>query len=273
MKRYYYVFVVLTYKTTCDLPEFLESVKGKFKDYKVVIVNSYFDETTKREFELIAEKYHCDFLNIENKGYSFGNNVGIEHCIKNYKFKYLIVSNPDIIVESNDFNYRKNENRRIVIAPRIHNKTGKNQNPYWVWNNQFAEWLIYVGYKTKNRGILYTGIGINKIIRIIFISIANKNNTQYKVFAAHGSFVIISYLALKNVMPLYDEKMFLFAEEALLAHKLRKEAIPTIFTNDVRIFHKEDGSMSVSKINEDDELRKSVLYYYNKIKKTSRSSN
>jgi len=80
---------------------------------------------------------------------------------------------------------------------------------------------------------------------------------------------LIPSSVIKNHRKLYDENMFLFAEEAYLAHVFEKEKINTILTKNILIFHKEDGSMKLSKINEDDELRKSVMYYYENMDKDS----
>lgn len=32
----------------------------------------------------------CDFINIENKGYEFGNNIGFRYTLENYDFKYKL---------------------------------------------------------------------------------------------------------------------------------------------------------------------------------------
>ena len=43
-----------------------------------------------------------DIIITENNGYANGNNAAIEHLNKNYgKFDFLIISNPDIIMDLN----------------------------------------------------------------------------------------------------------------------------------------------------------------------------
>ena len=61
-KKYTYVIVVLTYRDHSDLLELFESLKNKFKDYKIIIVNSYYDEYSETEIRQIAIKNNCDFL-------------------------------------------------------------------------------------------------------------------------------------------------------------------------------------------------------------------
>lgn len=60
----------------------------------------------------------------------------------------------------------------------------------------------------------------------------------------------------------YDENIFLFAEEMVLAAKARKLCMKTIFDNSISVFHKEDGSMNLSNISIQGELAKGNVYYY-----------
>lgn len=262
------MFVILTYRSTNDLEECILSIEDKFLSYKILIVNSFYDVKSKDKIQKLALKYKCDFINVENKGYGYGNNRGIEYCLENYEFDYLVISNPDIIIRKNCIDLEKYKNKEVVIAPSIITKTGKNQNPYWVVKNNFAEKLVYIGYKYKKKSILFIGLLINKIIRIVFnIYVKMSRKLEFKIYASHGCFVIFSFSAIKKIGEVYDENMFLFAEEALLAHRLEELSIPIIYTKEISICHKEDGSISVSNINEQGEVRKSVIYYFEKIKK------
>lgn len=94
------IFVVVVYRNTLDIIDFLKSVNDKVIDYKVIIVNNYFDNETKEQFEQIAKENNCDFINCENRGYGAGNNTGIRYAMKNYDFDFLTISNPDIIIQS-----------------------------------------------------------------------------------------------------------------------------------------------------------------------------
>ena len=99
----------------------------------------------------------------------------------------------------------------------------------------------------------------------IFNNINFSNIKFQKVFAVHGSFLILPKKVLSKIGMPYDEDMFLFAEEAYLAHLLKKYNIDTYITKDISVIHYEDGSMSISSINEKDEIRKSVIKYYEKL--------
>lgn len=262
--HYRYVFCILVYRNTEDILECIKSIKEKVNNYRILIVNSYYDDKSKIAFESIAQKTKCDFLNVENKGYGYGNNQGIQYSMQNYSFDYLIVSNPDIVIEKFNDDFLR-QTKQVVVAPIINTSLGKSQNPYWLKKCPIAENSIYRGQKNKNRLFLYTGYAINKLIREIGLRLfkCSKKEEMY-VYAAHGSFCIFPRLVFEKLGLLYDEKMFLFSEEAYIAHTLENNGIKTVLTKKIIIRHKENGSVKISKIDENDELRKSVVYYYEK---------
>ncbi len=263
--HYKYVFVILVYRNTEDIVECLHSIRERVSDYRVVIVNSYYDEATKKAFSDIAEKEDCDFINVENRGYGAGNNRGIEFARQNYEFDYIVLSNPDIIIEK--FSDRAvDDNKDAVIAPMLRTVKGKNQNPYWLKKNRFAEWLLYCGQKRNNRFVYFSGVAINKLAREVGLRAfsAGRKNSR-RIYAAHGSFVLFPSSLFDKLGLFYDENMFLFCEEAYISHIFEDAGVKTVLVKDIVISHKEDGSISLSKIDENSEERKSFIYYYEKL--------
>lgn len=257
---YDYIFVVLVYRNTMDLMDFLESANQTVKNYKVIIVNSYYDEQTKNTIEQIAKENSCDFINVENKGYSFGNNVGIEYATRKYQYKYLIVSNPDIIIKQ--FDFKPDAASEDIIAPCVIAASGKHQNPMMIHKSNVSEWLIYHGFKKDLQLLWIAGVALNRLRREIGI-LCNKERKSYPIYCAHGSFLLLSRLAVEKlgVRP-YDENMFLFAEESVLAQKAQNLGLKTIYYDDIRVFHKEDGSMKLADFSLNNELKKANIYYY-----------
>ena len=92
---YDFIFVVLVYRNTSDLIDFFASLK--LERTKVIVVNSFYDEESEKQFKQISEINHADFLSVPNKGYGAGNNRGVEYALKHYDFKYLVISNADEI--------------------------------------------------------------------------------------------------------------------------------------------------------------------------------
>lgn len=257
---YKHVFVVLTYRNTKDLVGFLDSLEKCVESYKVIIVNSFYDDKSRDEFENIAVKHGCDFINVPNKGYSSGNNRGIDYAKEKYEFDYLIISNPDIIVKKF---LLPEENQPAIYCGKITTLSGKLQNPMHVVENKLSEYFVYKGMKKNNKFLFYSGITISKIFRTMFnLKIKISHRERFKIFAAHGSFFVFSRKAVEVIKPAFDEKMFLFSEEHVLAKRAKKQNIPIYYLKSVECIHKEDGSMNLWNGNINEELKKSVIYCY-----------
>lgn len=261
MNFYTYIFSVVVYRNYKDLIDLLKSIEKKVRaSYKVIIVNNFFDEVSEDEIRKISQKYNCDFISSPNKGYGAGNNTAIDYALKHYKFDYLIVSNPDIILKKFDGENLKQIGD--VIAPEIITVSGNKQNPMNVFDITLANFLVYKGLKQNDKIFLMAGVSINKLIRVIARFIYGFSSSKvHQIYMVHGSFFLISYQVLKSMTPLYDENIFLFAEENYLAIRFKKKGIKSWYTNQIQVLHKEDGSMRFrNDISE--QLRKSNLYVY-----------
>ncbi len=261
-KKYKYVFIVLAFRTGRDIPGFIKTLSSKFDDYKVVVVNSYYNEESLAEIRDIAFENDCDFIPIENKGYGYGNNQGIKYALENYNFDYLIVCNADIEVQKWDVGELPSEK---VSAPMITTINGKKQNPYWAKSNKFGDWLIYKGHKNQSRLFMFLGQGMNKLIREIYLlSFAKSRKRVSRIYAAHGSFLIFPRKIVDRIAPVFDENMFLYYEEAYLAKKLHRNNIEIELQKDISILHYEDGSTKGSNIDLSKHASQSYIYYYEK---------
>ena len=127
--------------------------------------------------------------------------------------------------------------------------------------NIFSEKLMYIGYKHEIKLFLYVGIFINKIIKYLF-----RNHNNY-IYACHGACIILNYNFIKYYNFKFDDKMFLFYEEALLGLFAKKNNIKIKYDKNIIVRHFEDGSMSISNINEYNFLRDSFIYYYKRYRK------
>ena len=265
--KFIFVFVVLCFKNTNDILAFIDSTKRIKASYKTVIVNSYYDEITKEMFEKIAECNQCDFINVPNKGYGAGNNIGIEHALSLYDFDFLVVSNPDIEIEIFDYDSINNLNEHIV-APRILKINGDNQNPMYYKRNKVGEYLKYQAFKKNMLILLYSVLAIEKIQRYVLGKIITwRQNDQIRIFAAHGSCILFSRYSVEKLRAPFDEKIFLMCEENDLAMNAFSNNIPIFYCHQIIVKHKEDGSIGLSNINIFETLRQSFLYYYEKWKR------
>ena len=261
MEKTKFVFVILVYRNYKDLEECIQSIQEKVSSFKIIVVNAFFDEESHDNIKSICDKNNCSFIEIENKGYSYGNNRGIEIANSNFDYEYLIVSNPDIVIKEFDETHLEGLDKCSIIASKITAADGRAQNPLSSKRSKTSEDLTYKGLVKGKKLLFMLGIAINKLHRNWFLLFSKKKIKT--VYAAHGSFVIMSKAAIEglNSHP-YDENMFLFAEESVLAEKARQLNIPTYYFPYFSIYHKEDGSMKLAEISVNKELIKSNIYFY-----------
>ncbi|WP_282140958.1 glycosyltransferase family 2 protein [Cytobacillus oceanisediminis] len=266
MKKFNMIFCVLTYKNYTDVIDFINSIKSSDKinfSYKIIIVNNFADERSLEEIRKIAISNDCDFIENENKGYGHGNNVGITFARSNYEFDYIVVCNPDTEIKQFDFKSLKGQEKNI-IGPDIICKNGKRQNPMYYKYMPISEKIVYSGFKNDNKILLFIGISLNKLNRYLNNLLTNLvKKRKEKIYACHGSYIIFSKYAINKLYPVFDENIFLFCEESILAIKAKKNNIEIILNKDIVIYHKEDGSMNLSNSNLSKIQKKSFLYYYN----------
>lgn len=256
-----YVFVILTYRNTVDIVELFESIKKEADDYKAIVVNSFYDDETKLSIQSTALKYGAHFINVENKGYGYGNNRGIEFALNYYEFDWLIIANPDTVIKKFDFSGLVS-NEPSIIAPEIRNLKNKRQNPMKKSVSRLGIKAQLKGFKTNSKFLIYTGIVLSKLKNSLTVSRRAKWNKKVKLIdTAHGSFVIFSSSALSILGTPYDEKVFLFAEEGILAQTSQRAGIKTYYYDGISVLHKEDGSMKF-RTDLSEQLAKSNIYAY-----------
>lgn len=259
MKHYDIIFIVLVYRNTQDLKDFFSN--NHIPNTHTIVVISHYDDTSDKEFMGIARGNNADVIVVENKGYGAGNNRGVEFALAHYEFDSLVISNADITIRKFDTAILK-KYQGCIVAPQIIAASGKKQNPNEPYKpSRLFYTLMYDIYK-YNLGYLLWGLFAIAKIKRIFYNTIGVHLSGNRIFSAHGSFVIITAGALKKLIPLYNEKMFLMAEEAHLAMNALKEDIKTIYVRDIVIDHKEDGSMSLEYKNEFPIAKQSFTEFY-----------
>ena len=176
-KKYFdIIFVVLVYKNVDVLKEFFRTLNLSFT-YRVVVVNSFYDKVTENDCRLISSSYGADYISIPNLGYSAGNNRGCEYAVNNYKYKYLVVANSDVII--NDFSFLGEINlKNAVIAPDTKMINGKRQNPNIPFKSKIYLKSLERYYKTKKSFYLTIGLIFNRLYREFVILVTKLFNIK-----------------------------------------------------------------------------------------------
>lgn len=259
------VFITLIYRNYFDLNDLVKSLNNNVKiGFNVVVVDSFYDYQTSKKIKETADLLGCYYISVKNGGYGYGNNQGIKFVKEHFDYSYICICNTDTILETEiNISSFKDE---ICIAPKIITCNGKYQNPYWPYKNNISEEMMYRGYVLNNNFLLYCGIAFNKLFRLFYyINHINKKKEMY-IYACHGSFFFLKKDFIDKNSLIFDENMFLFYEEACLANLFEKEDVKIFFNKDIIVRHKEDGSMNIAKIKEYPLLKKSYLYYYERVK-------
>lgn len=228
----------------------------KIKDFKslnqiVIVDNNSTDGSYKKLSELNNNKISV-IKTDKNKGYAYGNNYGINYLNDKTDVEYIIISNPDIIVEEKVINKLKKDLDNNVdislIAPVI---------------NQLGE---------KIRGWRLPTVKDEILQNINYYQRKVKKNLNYKDDKYNGNLTKVDvvsgcfFMIRKDIMKMignFDEATFLYYEENIIASKLKNINKKTCIDNTVEITH--DLSISVDRsfnsINKYKILKQSQKYF------------
>lgn len=216
--------IIVTWNSAHDIRNCLNSLVKELKNINseiIVVDNNSQDNTA-----AIIEKHHSETIIIKNKGnrgFGAANNQGIKVA----KGAYILLLNPDTVVHTNAIKnmlqFLEKEESVGMVGPEQLNGDGKPN--------------IDISHATP-RGIAECSIE----------SLAPKSNiasqlkTPYEVKYLNGG----CWLARKEIFEqagLFDEKLFLYKEEADMCQRIRKVGWKIFFLRNATITHFREGSI------------------------------
>lgn len=219
------------YKTTKRL---LDNVK----DYKIlkeiVVVDNKSTDNSLEELRKLKNKKITIIDSGNNKGYSYALNVGCKYLIDKYKSLNIVISNSDIIIESeldikdlNSYISAKN----VIVGPTIIqgndlNRGFKIPSPW----QDIKQNIVFFGKRVLAKELSYPDNYYHKEIS--------------KVDTVSGCFFMIASKHLEE-MGYFDEGVFLYYEENIMGIKTKKLGKNIIVCNNVDVIH--DHSVSIDK--------------------------
>ena len=247
--------VIVNYNDYETTKRLLDNVK----DYKVlkeivVVDNKSTDDSLKKLKKLESKKITIiDSGN--NKGYSYALNVGCKYLIDKYKVLNIVISNSDIIIDSeNDIkdlnSYISDEN--VIVGPTIiqGNDLNRGFKVPTPWQD-IKQNIVFWGKRVLANELNYPDNYYHKDIS--------------KVDTVSGCFFMISSKHLED-MGYFDEGVFLYYEENIMGIKTKKLGKNIIVCNNVDVIH--DHSVSIDKslkrIKKYDILKTSQEYFEKK---------
>ena len=245
--------VVVNYNDYKNTINFINSVK-KYKIIdKIVVVDNCSTDDSYLNLKKICYDKVVLLKNASNKGYGSGINLGSKYLKDNYNIKNIIVSNTDIIINSEDdlvtmLNYLKGD--VALVGPTVLENGGINRG--WkipsVWDDVVLN-IPYIHRKLRKKLLFYKD------------SCYDAETTV--VEALSGCFFIVRADALKKV-DFFDENMFLYYEENVLGSKLKRNNYKSLIINNVKIIHNHSVTIdnSMNRIKKYKELKKSQKYFH-----------
>lgn len=188
----------------------------------------------------------------KNLGYLGGANLGFgKYCNSKYLPSWIIVSNVDVEINDSEFFLKlvsNHENYNVgAIAPAIYStRTGKNHNPFLLMPPSRSKVLtLIIVYRNKYLFKLYALVG--KAINS-YRTNTGKNKCSTKIFAGHGSFIILSrnYFISGGSLAFNN---FLYGEEIFLGESIRRLQLQYLYNPELVVYSTDSVSTSNLTIN------------------------
>ena len=226
--------VILNYNDYDTTKKFVEKIKNFKVLNEIVIVDNNSTDGSYEKLKNISSKKISVIKTDNNKGYAYGNNVGINYLNEHSDVDYIIISNPDILLEEKDISSLKSDldnNAEIAMISPVIKQLDETIRGWRLptLKDEILQNINYIQRKARKNLFYKDDKYKNKLTRVDVVS---------------GCFFMIR----KDVMKLignFDESTFLYYEENIIAKKLKNINKKTYVDNNVTITH--DLSVSVDK--------------------------
>lgn len=267
MKKDKIACIILNYndaKTSLELVRKIEKYKNI--DNIILVDNASVDNSVKLIRKYINNKEKIELIeNKKNVGYGGGNNFGIKYAKFIRDCKYAIVANPDVEFDEDSINkmyksFLKNKNLACVSPIMLMNEKraidSLNYPPAFPLRPWFLELLELL---PLSRRVFHKKLAYSK-------KFYKKDRNLIKVCALAGSLLMLDIDKFLEVGA-YDEAVFLYCEESILAKKFEKYSYETAILSNT--YYKHKHSISIKKefksILKRQKLREdSTMYYFKK---------
>ena len=252
--------VILNYNDYDTTKKYVEKIKNFKVLNEIVIVDNNSTDGSYEKLKNISGKKISVIKTDNNKGYAYGNNVGINYLNEHSDVDYIIISNPDILLEEKDISSLKSDldnNEEIAMISPVIKQLDETIRGWRLptLKDEILQNINYIQRKARKNLFYKDDKYKNKLTRVDVVS---------------GCFFMIR----KDVMKLignFDESTFLYYEENIIAKKLKNINKKTYVDNNVTITH--DLLVSVDKsfnsIKKYKLLKDSQKYYVKNYLKTN----
>jgi len=245
-------FIAVNYNNCRISANYCASIQAMRKSEDIVVDIILVDNASKDEdFDYLSREV-ADYENVmlvksqSNTGYFGGLNFGLSYLDKS-KYDYIIVGNNDLFFDR-DFlvllSEKSYSNKDTVIVPDVETITGIHQNPQYI--NPPSERRI------MGMDLYYSCYVASILINLIWGSRrkARRNSRKKRfdhsveIFLCTGALMILTPLFFQHCEKL-DDSLFLWGEEAALAHQLDVAKDRMLYDPDLHVTHLENASVSM----------------------------
>ncbi len=250
--------VILNYNDASTVLDLVNEIGGYQSLDRIVIVDNVSTDDSWEVLQTLKTQYsHVDLLQSEkNGGYGAGNNLGVRHAVNVNEADYVLIANPDVkfsevCVKRLAGVLSRHEELAVATALMVDQTYGEMKNGWKVhgfWGELFAmgpisrrlfkKWLNYPEKYFEGKNAVY-------------------------VDAVHGSMLMVDGKKFLEVGG-YDEGIFLYQEETVLAKRLKNKSYRSLLVLDQKYRHEHSVSISKSfkgQIERQKLRHTSVLYY------------
>ena len=228
--------ITVNYKQESYIDKLIDSLSN---DVELYIVDN--------SGELLNKEYDRAIVFNPNKniGYLHGLVYGT-NMIEIDDNDYIIWTNPDIIFDSKFFDILQanKSNNFDMIAPKIINSDGQNQNPNMlfqasririaIYDIEFSSYTLFIVVRAFKK-FLKSLIKRNKLAKI-------DHNLRQIIFQGHGACMIFKGIFFSQSKD-FEYDIFTWGEEAVIANEVRKRGGSVIYEPSLTVFH-DEGSIT-----------------------------
>lgn len=227
--------IILNYNNWKLTVECIKSIqKTTCCNYKIYVVDNLSQEkASKAELLFLNSCNNVKLIyNQCNKGYSAGNNVGIDCALKE-GCQDLLITNNDVIFSDGCIDGLKSyleENANVaIVGPKVYLPSGELQEINMGCKMTLKGKYLYLLRKTPLKFCA-------KAFVEKFHAEDKDINKPFEVFGVSGCCFMISS-RYTNVLCPFDEGTFLYEEENIISHKVEQINKKVIYDSDVSIIH------------------------------------
>lgn len=231
--------LTLNYNDASTTIEYVNRIKGYDNIDHILIVDN---KSTDNSYEMLKSNFEdCENVEIvcadHNGGYGAGNNFGIRYLAERYKSEYILLSNPDTIIEKSVISelerFLRENSEFSMVAPFMCDKDGDKQ-----YNSA-------IRIPSCKRYILSMEMFYSKYVRAaLYKGIEESREDMLCVDSVSGSLFLVRASDML-AYGMYDENVFLYCEETILGMKFRNAKRKVALLPQITFIH--NHSVSISK--------------------------